>query len=311
MLASLNHPNSATIHALEEAEGIHLLIREPVPGPTLSERLQQGRLPVREALDIARRITDKRSDILSFGILLYEMLSGRRAFTGETVSDVMAAVLTSEPDRSALPAATPKGVRVLVRRCLTKDPARRRREKPLPDAGADAYESQRAPDGRFIVFLSNASGAIHLLRMPVAGGEPQRLTTGDDRIRHISFAPDGQSIYFQPNHQKHLPQAALRRGYIYDTAPPRSSGRKRLIRGLTKGAPLLDSSLPAPASRRSKGSYSARRPDAPDHPDSHDNRPCGGPSRSRPALPRSRRPHAHARRAPRRSQGFGQAERHR
>ncbi len=68
---------------------------------------------------------DKRADIWSFGCVLYEMLTGRRPFTGEDVSETMASVLKSDPDWSALPADIPAAVRLLVERCLVKDRRRR------------------------------------------------------------------------------------------------------------------------------------------------------------------------------------------
>ena len=68
------------------------------------------------------RAVDRRSDIWSFGAVLYEMLTGRRAFDGEDVSDTLANVLKREPDWSALPADTPPGIERVLRRCLTKDP---------------------------------------------------------------------------------------------------------------------------------------------------------------------------------------------
>src|SRR5499427_735101 len=64
---------------------------------------------------------DKRSDIWAFGCVLYEMLTGRRAFAGEDVSDALAFILTTEPDWSALTADTPAPIRRLLRRCMTKD----------------------------------------------------------------------------------------------------------------------------------------------------------------------------------------------
>ena len=67
------------------------------------------------------RAADKRSDVWSFGCVLYEMLSGRRAFDGEDVSDMLASVLKSEPDWSALPADVPAAIRTLLQRCLVKD----------------------------------------------------------------------------------------------------------------------------------------------------------------------------------------------
>jgi len=72
--------------------------------------------------------TDKRTDIWAFGCVVYELLTGRRAFAGETTSDTIASVLTGEPDWTALPAATPPGVMQLLQRCLTKDPFHRLRD---------------------------------------------------------------------------------------------------------------------------------------------------------------------------------------
>ena len=64
---------------------------------------------------------DKRSDIWAFGCVLYEMLTGRRAFEGEDISDTLANVLKIDPDWQALPAEIPAAIRALLRRCLDKD----------------------------------------------------------------------------------------------------------------------------------------------------------------------------------------------
>ena len=74
------------------------------------------------------KAVDKRTDIWAFGAVLYEMLCGRRAFEGETVSDTLASVLRSDPDWSLLPAAVPVHVRTLLARCLERDPSRRLRD---------------------------------------------------------------------------------------------------------------------------------------------------------------------------------------
>jgi eukaryotic-like serine/threonine-protein kinase len=226
-LASLNHPNIATIHGLEKADlpagsahgAMRALVMELVDGPTLADRIADGPIVLDEALAIARQITealeaahkqgiihrdlkpanikvrpdgtvkvldfglakalapepaaaaarqisqsptitspvavtgagvllgtaaymspeqargkaaDKRSDIWAFGTVVYEMLTGKRAFDAGEVSDTLAWILTKDPDWSALPAAVPLSIRTLLRRCLTKD--RRRRLDSASDA---------------------------------------------------------------------------------------------------------------------------------------------------------------------------------
>ena len=74
------------------------------------------------------KAVDKRADIWAFGCVLYEMLTGRVAFAGETVSDTIAKILEREPDWSALPAPTPAPIRRLLLRCLAKDPKQRLRD---------------------------------------------------------------------------------------------------------------------------------------------------------------------------------------
>lgn len=71
---------------------------------------------------------DRRADIWAFGVILYEMLTGRRLFAGETVSDTLASVLMKEADWEALPAGVPPRLRRLIRRCLERDPRRRLRD---------------------------------------------------------------------------------------------------------------------------------------------------------------------------------------
>ena len=86
------------------------------------------------------RPVDKRADIWAFGVVLYEMISGRRLFAGETVSDTLAAVLTREPDFAALPASLPPYVRDLLQRCLDRDPKTR-----LRDIGEARIALERGP----------------------------------------------------------------------------------------------------------------------------------------------------------------------
>ena len=71
------------------------------------------------------RTADKRSDVWAFGCVLYEMLTGRRAFQGEDVTDTLASILKSSPDWSALPPGVPPPIRTLLQRCLEKDRAAR------------------------------------------------------------------------------------------------------------------------------------------------------------------------------------------
>ncbi len=85
------------------------------------------------------RPLDKRSDIWAFGCVLYEALSGRQAFSGETVSDTIAAILGREPDWEALPRAIPAKVRDLLRRCMQKDASRRLHDIADAPASGEAY----------------------------------------------------------------------------------------------------------------------------------------------------------------------------
>jgi serine/threonine protein kinase len=71
------------------------------------------------------RAVDKRTDIWAFGCVLYEMLTGRRAFEGDDITDTIAAVVRGEPDWGVIPPEAPTGVVDIVKRCLVKDPGRR------------------------------------------------------------------------------------------------------------------------------------------------------------------------------------------
>ena len=212
VLASLSHPNIATLFGLEQVSGQRVLVMELVEGEDLAQRLRRGPIAVGEALEIAKQLAealeeahdkgivhrdlkpanvkvtpegkvkvldfglakawspdddthsgsapglsqsptlartgtaaglilgtaaymspeqararpvDRRSDIWSFGVLLFEMLTGERLFAGETVSDTLASVLKNEPDWARLPAATPPTVRRVLLRCLERDTRRR------------------------------------------------------------------------------------------------------------------------------------------------------------------------------------------
>lgn len=89
---------------------------------------------------------DKRTDIWSFGCVLYEALTGRQAFKGETVSDTVASILKQDPDWSELPESTPVKIRELLQRCLRKD--KNRRVHDVADARIeieDALHKDSAP----------------------------------------------------------------------------------------------------------------------------------------------------------------------
>src|SRR5687767_4662857 len=206
VLASLNHPNIASIYGLEESGGVRALIMELVEGPTLAEHLEGGPLPVDESLAIARQIAealeeahehgvihrdlkpanvkislagkvkvldfglakamegapgfgsaslansptithgatqlgmilgtaaymapeqakgkpaDKRADVWAFGVVVFEMMTGKRLFAGETVSETLAEVLKTQIDWTALPDETPPALLQLLRRILERDP---------------------------------------------------------------------------------------------------------------------------------------------------------------------------------------------
>ena len=215
VLASLNHPNIASIYGLEENDGQRALVMELAPGEELATRIARGKIPLEEALRIALAIAealeaahdkgiihrdlkpaniklgdgdasgggrvkildfglakalqgdpgsssaidltrsptlsvaatqagmilgtagymspeqaralaaDRRADIWSFGVILFEMLAGRRTFSGDTVADTLAKVIERDPDWALLPATTPPAIKALLERCLVKNPRQR------------------------------------------------------------------------------------------------------------------------------------------------------------------------------------------
>ena len=111
--------------------------------PTLSAAATRagiimGTAPYMSPEQVRGKPVDKRSDIFSFGVVLYEMLTGRWAFPGNDISEILAAVMRDEPDWSALPASTPAGMRKLLRGCLQKDRKERRRD--IGDVRTDLRE---------------------------------------------------------------------------------------------------------------------------------------------------------------------------
>lgn len=112
------------------------------PTASLTRGLVMGTAPYMSPEQARGDIVDRRADLWSFGCVLYEMWTGRRAFDAPTLPDTLVAVLTREPDWTCLPAETPPSVRRLLRRCLTKDPTHR-----LHDAGDARLELDDAVAG--------------------------------------------------------------------------------------------------------------------------------------------------------------------
>jgi len=108
------------------------------------------------------RPVDKRADIWAFGCVLFEMLTGRKAFDGETVTDILGAIVHKEPDWTALPASTPASVRLLLRQCLQKDPKAR-----LRDIG-DASLILDAPTAAIGTEAAGGAKASHGIRPEIA-----------------------------------------------------------------------------------------------------------------------------------------------
>ena len=139
----------------------------------------------------AGKPADKRSDLWAFGVVLFEMLTARPVFAGETMSHVLAAVLTTEPDWTMLPAATPAPIRRLLRRCLEKD--RKRRLESAADARLDIDDALAAPpaEGRVVArprpaWQQWSIAATVLMVAVVAGATVWMATRPADPCRLVS-----------------------------------------------------------------------------------------------------------------------------
>ncbi len=229
LLASLNHPNIAGIHGLEQDEGNRFLVLEYVEGETLQARVSKGALSIEDTLAICRQIAegleaahekgiihrdlkpgnvmvtaeekvkildfglakaladetqtidpadsptiteaitqpgvvlgtaaymspeqakgksvDKRADVWAFGCILYECLTRKKAFEGETASETLASVMKSEPEWDSLPHNLHSRIRLLLERCLEKDP--KNRYSGISDARVDVQKVLADPGGLF------------------------------------------------------------------------------------------------------------------------------------------------------------------
>jgi serine/threonine-protein kinase len=315
LLASLNHPNIAAIHGLEDSTPVLALVLELVDGPTLADRIAEGPIAWSEALPLARQIVDaveaahdrgiihrdlkpanvkiradgtvkvldfglaklrageasaagtatagawtgatnsptlttpamtqlgsllgtaaymspehakgrpadKRSDVWAFGCVLFEMLTGRRAFEGEDVSDTLAAVLRAEPEWAAFPSDTPAAVRTLIRRCLERDPRRRIADistarfvfdeassisaaspaaAPPMDARSTRWRNAVLATTTMILGAALAVAATWMLRRDAQRPAPvMRFSIAVDgrigtAVRYASISPDGTKIVY-------------------------------------------------------------------------------------------------------------------
>jgi hypothetical protein len=170
------------------------------------------------------RAVDRRSDVWAFGVTLFEMLTGRRAFGCRDVTDVLAAVIRDTPNLEALPAGTPAGIRRLLRRCLEKDPQKRLRD--MGDAGVELDEAMarepgeaRAPASRDeprprVALLVMTAGVAALVasaatcwlkpapvierpvtRFTVTLDEGEGFPAGFDRA--LALSPDGRRLAYR------------------------------------------------------------------------------------------------------------------
>jgi serine/threonine protein kinase/ABC-type branched-subunit amino acid transport system substrate-binding protein len=129
----------ARIHEVEDSQ-----VTSTDQPPVMSESgMILGTAPYMSPEQARGQAADHRSDIWTFGCLLYEMLNGRAAFSGETVSDTLSEILKATPDWNALPAGLPEGVRRLLDRCLQKD--RKRRLHDIADARLEIEDAMASP----------------------------------------------------------------------------------------------------------------------------------------------------------------------
>jgi serine/threonine protein kinase/Tol biopolymer transport system component len=194
---------------------------EAVESPTMTGRhgmtdsgMILGTAPYMSPEQARGKVVDKRADIWAFGCVLFEMLTGRRPFDGETSSDTIAAILGREPDWAALPAATPASLRGLLQRCLEKDAKRRLRdigdarieiERLISESGKGAVS---APRGRSVTRWAVLAAALVLLpggiyavwsvsrSRPLGPLRYTQITDFSNSATAASLSPDGRMVTF-------------------------------------------------------------------------------------------------------------------
>jgi serine/threonine-protein kinase len=199
---------------------------DPANSPTLTVHATEVGLILGTAAYMAPeqargRAVDKRADIWALGVILWEMLTGRQLFVGETISDTLAAVLTTTPDLDALPAATPPSVRRVVDRCLQRDPTHRIRDAGDVRLELDVSEAQAVtrdtPEGSpRRAWLGWAAAAALAVTLAIVwtgaesaadappSGRPLQFTVelSPDRAlatrlgSNVLFTPDGRTLVF-------------------------------------------------------------------------------------------------------------------
>jgi protein kinase-like protein/WD40 repeat protein len=172
------------------------------------------------------KAVDRRADIWAFGVVLYEMLTGKRLFQGETVSDTLAAVLKTDPDWGPLPAETPQGIRELLRRCLTRDPKQRLRDigearVGLGEGPSVAGVVPRAPGPSASRTRGFSLGALLLVAGALLGraamglrahqedaGPAVRFTVtppgSGGRVGHVCLSQDGRRLVYSMGSEQRL-----------------------------------------------------------------------------------------------------------
>ena len=200
--------------------------------PTLTARMTQAGVilgtPAYMSPEQARgEEADQRADIWSFGVILWEMLTGRRLFAEPTVSDTLAAVLRADLDLDSLPADTPWNVRRALERCLERDPKSRyhsvadARIELLSDAAPPAADGQTAERRRLLVPLA-AAATVALIAGAWLGRQLWPVPDTEARPTHLSIlvadivadwsaiaiTPDGRSLVYagaEPRQLYHRP----------------------------------------------------------------------------------------------------------